>query len=78
MEIEPSCLEQDTVKDRFAYLTDLARVSELKGDDGDALLYNQYKKADFIANGTALPGYLYPEVNQRKTYPAPNKPNGTG
>lgn len=36
------------------------------------------KKADFIANGTALSGYLYPEVNQRKTYPAPNKPNGTG
>lgn len=70
LEIETSCLEQETVKDRFAYLTDLARVSELKGDDGDALLYHQYKKADFIAEGTALPGYLYPEVNQRKTYPA--------
>ena len=69
LEIETSCLEQETVKDRFAYLTDLARVSELKGDDGDALLYHQYKKADFIANGTALPGYLYPEVNYRKTYP---------
>ena len=31
---------------------------------------NKTKKADSIANGTALPGYLYPEVNQRKTYPA--------
>lgn len=70
LEIETSCLEQKTVKDRFAYLTDLARVSELKGDDGDALLFHQYKKADFIADGTALPGYLYPEVNQRKTYPS--------
>ena len=68
LEIETSCLEQETVKDRFAYLTDLACVSELKGDDGDALLYNQYKKADFIANGTALPGYLYPNMNPRKTY----------
>lgn len=70
LQIETSCLEQKTLKDRFVYLTDLARVSELKGDDGDALLYNQYKKADFIAEGTALPGYLYPDVNPSKTYPA--------
>ena len=30
LEIETSCLEQNVVKDRFAYLSDLTRVSELK------------------------------------------------
>ena len=36
------------MKDQLAYLTVLAKVSELKDDDGDALLYRQYEKADFI------------------------------
>lgn len=69
LQIETSCLGQETVKDRFAYLTALAKVSELKNDDGDALLYKQYEKADFIADGTVLPCYLYPDVYTRKPNP---------
>lgn len=66
LQIETSCLSQETVNNRFAYLTALAQVSELKGDDGNALLYKQYEKADFVADGTVLPCYLYPDVNPLK------------
>lgn len=69
LQIETSCLAQETVRDRFAYLTALAKVSELKNDDGDAQLYRQYEKADFISEGTVLPCYLYPEVNHFKANP---------
>ncbi len=69
LQIETSCLSRETVKDRFSYLTALAKVSELKNDDGDALLYRQYEKTDFIANETVLPCYLYPEVYHLATNP---------
>lgn len=61
LNIEKSCLDNKQVRDRLAYLRDIASINELKNDDGEVLLKKQYEKLSFVGEESVLANYLYSE-----------------
>ena len=62
LELVKSCMDDNTSKNVFEYLSRMAELSDLKDDKGRKILPNHYKKlSEFIGDNTALAAYLNPK-----------------
>lgn len=68
LKIYESCLGEKEAQDKLSYLKDLARVGELKTDDGESLLSKVYEKLTFVNKDTVLASYLYPQKYPIKNF----------
>jgi len=68
IKISHSCLDEESAKNCMSYLRELAAVSELKNDTGEALLSKQYDKLKFAGADTVLASYVNPEKHKLHTF----------
>lgn len=61
LEITESCFKDASSRNVFAYLKQMAPLSDLKKEDGSKLLERQYAKISFVGENTALASYLKPK-----------------
>jgi|GEM_PF-2426947 len=65
--VSHSCLDNDRSKNCINYLRDVSSVSELKNDDGEALLKKQYDKLEFVGTDTVMASYVNPQKHKIRT-----------
>ncbi len=61
LDVTQSCLNDKDAKNCLEYLREIAKINNLKSEDGKNLLAEQYRKIDFVGYDTALAVYLNPE-----------------
>lgn len=68
LEVETSCLDEETSKNRLNYLRDIAAINGLKSEDGEVLLKKQYEKLTFVDKSSVLALYLNPEEHKIRSH----------
>lgn len=66
LQISESCLTEKQSENVFQYLNHIVCAVGLKSDEGENLLYNQYKKLTYIEKSSALACYLNPQAHKIK------------
>lgn len=67
LNIVESCLKQDKAEDVFAYIRQIAELSNLRSEEtGEKILAKRFSKINFVGNDVALAVYLNPSLLQRK------------
>ncbi|MCM1044335.1 MAG: AAA domain-containing protein [Candidatus Gastranaerophilales bacterium] len=65
LNIVESCLSQSQAVNVFAYIKQIARLSDLKNEEtGEKLLAKRFEKISFVGNDVALAKYLNPSLSQ--------------
>lgn len=74
LEIKKVCLKKKAASSVFEYLSEIAELSRLLGDQGNKLLVNQYEKINISNKKSALTTYLSPKDNVIKKKKLINRP----
>lgn len=70
LQVTQSCLSDETSKNVFLYLRQIAEAVSIRTEDGENLLAKQYGKIDFVGTDKALAAYLNPQTYNSTSHQA--------